>query len=47
MDKTKYGQKYRAPARAAFVLETDGTVLAIIERIDAAKLLELLKTLKK
>lgn len=51
VDKTMYGQKYRAPARAAYVLETDGTVLAIIERIDAAnhaeELFELLKTLGK
>lgn len=51
VDKTMYGQKYRAPARAAYVFETDGTVLALIERIDAAnhaeELFELLKTLGK
>ncbi|WP_138223175.1 hypothetical protein [Nibricoccus aquaticus] len=35
IDKQLYGRKYRGPARAAFVIERDGTVLAVIEKVDA------------
>ena len=34
VDKVLYGRKYRGPARAAFVLAPDGTVLAVIEKMD-------------
>jgi thioredoxin-dependent peroxiredoxin len=34
VDKVLYGRKYRGPARSAFVLATDGTVLAVIEKVD-------------
>ncbi len=34
IDKQLYGRKYRGPARAAFVFERDGTVLAVIEKVD-------------
>jgi peroxiredoxin len=31
-----YGKKYFGPARAAFVLGSDGTVLAVAEKVDTA-----------
>lgn len=34
VEKMLYGRKYLGPARAAFVLAADGTVLAVIEKID-------------
>lgn len=34
IDKMLYGRKYRGPARAAFVIERDGTVAAVIEKVD-------------
>jgi peroxiredoxin Q/BCP len=44
-----YGRTFTGPARAAFVLDRDGTVLAVAEKVDtadhAAQLKELLKTL--
>lgn len=36
VEKSMYGKKYFGPARAAFVLETDGTVLAVAEKVDTA-----------
>lgn len=34
--KSMYGKQYVGPARAAYVLEADGTVLATIEKVDTA-----------
>lgn len=34
VEKMLYGRKYSGAARAAFVLAPDGTVLAVIEKID-------------
>jgi peroxiredoxin Q/BCP len=36
VEKSMYGKKYLGPARAAYVLEPDGTVLAVIEKVDTA-----------
>jgi len=35
VDKTMYGRKFRGPARAAFILDRDGTVLAVIDKVDS------------
>lgn len=49
VEKSMYGRKYTGPARAAFILEPDGTVLAVIEKVDtrdhAAQLQAVLKGL--
>ena len=34
MTKSMYGRKYQAPARAAYLLDTDGTVLALIPKVN-------------
>ena len=34
VEKSMYGRTFSGPARAAFVLERDGTVLAVIEKVD-------------
>jgi thioredoxin-dependent peroxiredoxin len=34
VDKALYGRRYRGPARAAFLLDPDATVLAVIEKVD-------------
>ncbi len=36
VEKSMYGKTYLAPARAAFVLDPDGTVLAVAEKVDTA-----------
>ena len=36
VEKSMYGRKFTGPARAAFVLERDGTVLAVVEKVDTA-----------
>ena len=36
VEKSMYGKKYFGPARAAFVLAADGTVLAVAEKVDTA-----------
>ncbi len=36
VEKSMYGRKFTGPARAAFVLDRDGTVLAIAEKVDTA-----------
>lgn len=36
VEKSMYGKKYFGPARAAFVLAPDGTVLAVTEKVDTA-----------
>lgn len=37
VEKSMYGKKYLGPARAAYIVERDGTVLAVLEKVDAAK----------
>ncbi len=50
VEKSMYGKTYQGPARAAFVLARDGTVLAVAAKVDtkdhAAQLHALLDTLK-
>jgi peroxiredoxin Q/BCP len=36
VQKSMYGKTYLGPARAAFVIARDGTVLAVIEKVDTA-----------
>jgi peroxiredoxin Q/BCP len=36
VEKSMYGRKFTGPARAAFVLARDGTVLAVVEKVDPA-----------
>jgi peroxiredoxin Q/BCP len=36
VEKSMYGKTYQGPARAAFVLDTNGTVLAVAEKVDTA-----------
>ena len=49
VQKSMYGRQFTGPARAAFVLEPDGTLLAVAEKVDtaehAAQLLDLIKSL--
>ena len=49
VEKTMYGRSFIGPARAAFVLDRDGTVLAVAEKVDtsdhAAQLREMLRRL--
>ena len=35
--KSMYGRTYQGPARAAFLLDKDGTVLGVIEKVDTKK----------
>lgn len=34
--KSMYGRKFTGPARAAYVLDRDGTVLAVVPKVDTA-----------
>jgi peroxiredoxin Q/BCP len=36
VEKSMYGKTYFGPARAAFVLDKDGTVLAVADKVDTA-----------
>jgi peroxiredoxin Q/BCP len=36
IEKSMYGRAFTGPARAAFVLDRDGTVLAVVEKVDTA-----------
>lgn len=36
VEKSMYGRTFTGPARAAFVLDRDGTVLAVAEKVDTA-----------
>ncbi len=51
IEKSMYGRTFTGPARAAYVIDTDGTVLAVIEKVDtkdhAAQLRQVLANLKK
>ena len=45
VEKSMYGRTYTGPARAAFVLARDGTVLAVAEKVDTADHAAQLRTL--
>lgn len=49
VEKKMYGKTYDAPSRSAFVIDTDGTVKAVIEKVDtkahAEELKELIRSL--
>ena len=49
ISKSMYGRAFIGPARAAYVLDRDGTILAVAPKVDtlnhAAQLMELIKTL--
>lgn len=49
IEKSMYGRTFFGPARAAYVIDVDGTVLAVIEKVDtadhAAQLLTVLRSL--
>jgi thioredoxin-dependent peroxiredoxin len=49
VEKKMYGKTFDAPSRSAFVIDTDGTVLASIKKVDtkahAEELLELVESL--
>lgn len=34
VEKQMFGNKYQAPTRSAYIIDTDGTVLAIIEKVN-------------
>ncbi len=36
VEKSMYGKTFTGPARAAFVLDRDGTVLAVVPKVDTA-----------
>jgi peroxiredoxin Q/BCP len=50
VQKNMYGKVYEGPARAAFVINTDGTILAVIPKVNtkahADELLKLLDTIE-
>lgn len=50
IEKSMYGRKFTGPSRSAYVIDTDGTVLAIAEKVDtkehAGQLKALLAELK-
>lgn len=49
VEKSMFGNTYEAPTRSAYVIDTDGTVLGIIEKVDtknhATELKELINNL--
>lgn len=45
VEKNMYGNKYEAPSRSAYVIDTDGTVLGIIEKVNTKAHAEELKEL--
>jgi peroxiredoxin Q/BCP len=36
IEKSMYGRSFTGPARAAYVLDRDGTVLAVVEKVDTS-----------
>ncbi|HRI82107.1 MAG TPA: redoxin domain-containing protein [Opitutaceae bacterium] len=36
VEKSMYGKKFTGPARAAYVVDRDGTVLAVVPKVDTA-----------
>jgi peroxiredoxin Q/BCP len=47
VEKSMYGRTFQGPARAAFVLDRDGTVLGIVGKVDSANFAEQLRALLK
>lgn len=45
VEKSMYGRKFLGPARSAFVLAADGTVLAVLEKVEPARHAEQLHAL--
>jgi peroxiredoxin Q/BCP len=49
VEKSMYGKTYEAPSRSAYVIDTDGTVLGVIEKVNtndhASELKELIQNL--
>lgn len=45
VEKKMYGKTFTAPSRSAFVIDTDGTILATIEKINTKEHAEELKAL--
>jgi len=45
VDKKMYGKTFTGPSRSAFVIDTDGTILATVEKIDTKAHAEELKAL--
>src|SRR5690554_993061 len=45
VQKNMFGKKYDGPSRSAFVIDSDGTILAVIEKIDSKNHAEELKKL--
>ncbi len=45
IEKKMYGKVYEAPSRSAFVIDTDGTILAVIEKVNTKAHAEELKEL--
>lgn len=45
VEKKMYGKTFEGPSRSAYVIDTDGTVLAIIEKVDTKAHAEELKEL--
>lgn len=43
VEKTMYGRVFHGPARAAYVIDTDTTVLAVIEKVDTREHFEQIK----
>ncbi|MEX0723453.1 MAG: peroxiredoxin [Gracilimonas sp.] len=50
VEKKMYGKTFTGPSRSAFVIDTDGTILGIVEKVNtkdhAGELKELVKSLK-
>lgn len=50
VEKKMFGNEYEAPSRSAFVIDTDGTILGIVEKVNskdhAGELKELVESLK-
>jgi len=45
VEKKMYGKVYEAPSRSTFVIDTDGTILAVIEKVNTKAHAEELKEL--
>ena len=49
VEKKMYGKTFEAPSRSAFVIDTDGTILGVVEKVDtkdhAGQVRELVETL--
>ena len=43
--KEMYGKVYEAPSRSAFIIDTDGTILGVIEKVNTKAHAEELKEL--